>query len=139
MLLSQEQLPPGRGVKLPRAQSILVVDDELDIVTIFRQALSRYGYSVFGFTDPILALEHFKLNAQDYALVISDVRMPQMNGFELAANIKAIKPDAKIVLMSAFEVNDLEFSTSIVMPNDFLRKPVDIRTLVKKVKGAMTN
>lgn len=115
------------------------MDDELDIVTIFRQALSRCGYSVFGFTDPTLALEHFRLNAQDYALVISDVRMPQMSGFELAANIKAIKPDARIVLMSAFEVSDLEFSTSAVKTSDFLRKPVDIRTLVQKVKGAMAN
>ncbi|AFU58349.1 putative signal transduction response regulator, receiver domain protein [Candidatus Nitrososphaera gargensis Ga9.2] len=138
--MSQEQqLSPGRGIELSRAQSILVVDDELDIVTIFRQALSRYGYSVFGFTDPTLALEHFRLNAQDYALVISDVRMPQMSGFELAANIKAIKPDARIVLMSAFEVSDLEFSTSAVKTSDFLRKPVDIRTLVQKVKGAMAN
>lgn len=120
-------------------QSILVVDDELDIVVIFRQALARHGYAVFGFTDPALALEHFRLNSRDYALVISDVRMPQMSGFELAASVKAIKPDAKIVLMSAFEVTDLEFSTSAVKANDFLRKPVDIKTLVNKVRVAMAN
>lgn len=106
---------------------------------IFRHALSKYGYTVFGFTDPALALEHFKTNARDYALVISDVRMPQMNGFELAEKVKAIKPDTKIVLMSAFEVTDLEFSRSIVEANNFLRKPVDIKTLVQKVKGAMAN
>ncbi|HEU4606288.1 MAG TPA: response regulator [Nitrososphaera sp.] len=124
---------------MPRTQSILVVDDELDIVVIFRQALARHGYAVFGFTDPALALEHFKLNSRDYALVISDVRMPQMSGFELAASVKAIKPDAKIVLMSAFEVTDLEFSTSAVKANDFLRKPVDIKTLVQKVRVAIAN
>ena len=124
---------------MPRIQSILVVDDELDIVVIFRQALAKHGYTVFGFTDPALALEHFKLNSKDYALVISDVRMPQMSGFELAASVKAIKPDAKIVLMSAFEVTDLEFSTSAVKTNDFLRKPVDIKTLVHKVRVAMAN
>ena len=124
---------------MPRTQSILVVDDELDIVVIFRQALARHGYAVFGFTDPALALEHFKLNSRDYALVISDVRMPRMSGFELAASVKAIKPDAKIVLMSAFEVTDLEFSTSAVKANDFLRKPVDIQTLVHKVRVAMAN
>jgi CheY-like chemotaxis protein len=50
---------------LPQAQSILVVDDELDIVAIFRQALSRRGYTVYGFTDPALALEHFRSNAKD--------------------------------------------------------------------------
>jgi DNA-binding NtrC family response regulator len=120
-------------------QSILVVDDELDIVIVFRQALSKQGYSVFGFTDPALALEHFKLNAKDYRLVITDVRMPHMSGFELAANIKAIKPDAKIVLMSAFEIGDLEFSVSRAKISDFIRKPIDIGTLVQKVRVAMAN
>jgi DNA-binding NtrC family response regulator len=120
-------------------KSILVVDDELDIIIIFRQALSKQGYSVFGFTDPALALEHFKLNAKDYHLVITDVRMPHINGFELAASIKAIKPDAKIVLMSAFEIGDLEFSMSSAKISDFIRKPIDIGSLVQKVKIAMAN
>lgn len=121
------------------AHSILVVDDELDIVLIFKQALSRQGYTVFGFTDPLLALEHFKVNSADYGLVITDVRMPQMSGFELAANIKVIKPDAKVVFMSAFEVSDLEFSMPGVKINDFLRKPVDVKTLVRRVRVAMAN
>ncbi len=124
---------------LPSAHSILVVDDELDIVLIFKQALSRQGYTVFGFTDPLLALEHFKVNSSDYGLVITDVRMPGMSGFELAANIKVIKPDAKVVFMSAFEVSDLEFSMPGVKINDFLRKPVDVKTLVRRVKVAMRN
>ena len=120
-------------------QSILVVDDELDIVVIFKQVLSRQGYTVFGFTDPLLALEHFKVNSEGYSLVIADVRMPQMSGFELAANIKAIKPDAKVVLMSAFEVSDLEFSMPGVKIDDFLRKPVDVKTLVRRVKVTMAS
>lgn len=124
---------------LSSAHSILVVDDELDIVLIFKQALSRQGYTVFGFTDPLLALEHFKVNSTDYGLVITDVRMPRMSGFELAANIKVIKPDAKVVFMSAFEVSDLEFSMPGVKINDFLRKPVDVKTLVRRVKVAMAN
>lgn len=118
---------------------ILVVDDELDVVVIFRQALSRQGYEVFGFTDPLLALEHFRLNAKEYALVISDIRMPRMSGFEFVAQVKSIKPDAKVLLMSAFEISDLEFSISPVKINDFLRKPVDVGMLVKKVKVAMAN
>jgi DNA-binding NtrC family response regulator len=117
----------------------MVVDDELDIVVIFKQVLSRQGYTVFGFTDPLLALEHFKINSEDYGLVIADVRMPQMNGFELAVNIKAIKPDAKVVLMSAFEVSDLEFSMPGVKIEDFLRKPVDVKTLVRRVKVTMVS
>lgn len=124
---------------LSSANSILVVDDELDIVLIFKRALSRQGYTVFGFTDPLLALEHFKANSADYGLVITDVRMPRMSGFELAANIKVTEPDAKVVFMSAFEVSDLEFSRPGVKINDFLRKPVDVKTLVRIVKVAMGN
>jgi DNA-binding response OmpR family regulator len=116
-----------------------VVDDELDIVLIFKQALSRQGYTVFGFTDPLLALEHFKVNSANYGLVITDVRMPRMSGFEFAANIKVIKPDAKVVFMSAFEVSDLEFSMPGVKINDFLRKPVNVKTLVRRVRLAMAN
>jgi DNA-binding NtrC family response regulator len=124
---------------LPSAHSILVVDDELDIVLIFKQALSRQGYTVFGFTDPLLALEHFKVNSAAYGLVITDVRMPKMSGFELAANIKVIKPDAKVVFMSAFEVSDLELSVPGIKIHDFLRKPVDVKTLVRRVKLDMGN
>ncbi|MDQ3872598.1 MAG: response regulator [Thermoproteota archaeon] len=121
------------------AQSILIVDDELDILVIFKQALSRQGYTVFGFTNPVLALEHFKINSAGYGLVITDVRMPQMSGLELAANIKAIKPDAKVVLMSAFDVSDFEFSIPGIKTRDFLRKPVNVKTLVRRVKVAMAN
>jgi DNA-binding NtrC family response regulator len=135
-LTADPRAAPGRRAAAP---SILVVDDEVDIVAVFRQALAQQGYKVFGFTDPALALEHFKMNSAEYALVISDVRMPQMSGFELAASIKAIRPNTKIVLMSAFEVTDFEFSTSAVGVKDFLRKPVDVKTLVNKVRVSMAN
>ena len=121
------------------SEYILIVDDELDIVAIFRQALRKQGYTVFGFTDPLLALEHFRLNAKQYGLIITDIRMPNMNGFELAAKIKAIKRNAKIVFMSAFEIGDLELSVSSIRITDFIRKPVDIGTLIQKVKVAMAN
>ncbi len=121
------------------SKSILIVDDEFDMVAIFRQALSKRGYTVFGFTDPVLALEHFRINAWGYHLVITDIRMPKMNGFELAAKIKAIKPDIRIVYMSAFEVGDLEFSLGSIKITDFIRKPVDIGTLVQKVEVAMAD
>lgn len=124
---------------LSSAHSILVVDDELDIVLIFKQALSRQGYTVFGFTDPLLALEHFKVNSTDYGLVITDIRMPRMSGFELAAKIKVIKPDAKVVLMSAFEISDFEFSIPGIKVNHFIRKPVDVKTLVRRIRVAMKN
>ena len=56
--------------------SILILDDEYDIVTIIKTALEREKYSVFGFTEPLMALEHFNTNSINYDLVISDLRMP---------------------------------------------------------------
>ena len=64
------------------AKSIVVVDDEHDIVTILKEGLAHLGFHVFAFIDPNLALEHFGLNYKNCGLVISDIRMPQMNGFE---------------------------------------------------------
>ena len=62
---------------------ILIVDDEFDVVTILRQWLEKQGFHVFGFTDPSLALEHFRINSKQYSLVISDLRMPEINGYQL--------------------------------------------------------
>ena len=51
-------------------------DHDFDIIVIIKSVLQKQGFVVFAFTDPYLALEHFKINANDYGLVISDVRMP---------------------------------------------------------------
>jgi CheY-like chemotaxis protein len=58
-------------------------DDDFDIITVIKLRLQQHcSFDVYAFTDPCLALEHFKVNASKYQLVISDIRMPQMNGFE---------------------------------------------------------
>ena len=61
--------------------AILLVDDEFDIVTVFTQALKEQGFPVVGFTKPLLALDDFHINSDRYGLVISDLRMPVMNGY----------------------------------------------------------
>ena len=86
---------------------ILVVDDEFDIVNTIRLWLDRHSFEVCGFTDPLLALEHFKDNYNKIDLVLSDIRMPQMNGYELANSLKALQPKVKIILMSAFEIREV--------------------------------
>ena len=77
--------------------SILVLDDDFDISNLLKISLMKQGYSVFGFTDPLLALEHFKINHSTYSLVITDLRMPVMSGFEFSNNIKLIKPEINVV------------------------------------------
>lgn len=87
---------------------IMIVDDEFDIVSTFKQGLERRGFHVFGFTESTLALEHFQLNQEKYGLVISDLRMPGMNGYEFVKKVKESRPEIKVFLMTAFGINDLE-------------------------------
>jgi DNA-binding NtrC family response regulator len=85
---------------------ILAVDDDSDIVTMLEQALQKHGFKVSAFTDPAVALEQFKVNCKDYVMVLSDIRMPGINGYELIRKAKEIDKQVKVVLMSAFEIND---------------------------------
>jgi DNA-binding NtrC family response regulator len=116
---------------LPANEWILIVDDEFDIISIFKQALKKKGFHVFGFTDPLLALEHFQINAKRYGLVISDLRMPGMNGYEFVKEVNEIKPEIKIFLMTAFEVNDVEFKRLLpkVKIEGLLQKPISLADL----------
>ena len=114
---------------------ILIVDDEFDITSIFRQGLMKKGFSAFGFTDPFLALEHVQLNQTKYELVISDLRMPGMNGYEFVSKVKEIRPEIKVFLMTAFEINDTEFKRLLpkVKMEGFMQKPISLANLTSTV------
>jgi DNA-binding NtrC family response regulator len=112
------------------------VDDELDIVNLFRDALSKIKeLSIFTFTDPMIALEHIKMNKSNYAVVISDLRMPDMNGMDLIYNIKKENPLVRTLLMTAFEVNDTVFDEYVKnnIINGFLQKPLKLKDLESEV------
>jgi DNA-binding response OmpR family regulator len=118
--------------------SILVLDDEYDIVDIIKLALEAEKYSVIGFTEPLMALEHFNINSLSYRLVISDWRMPVMNGFDFAKNIRQIKFDVKVLIMTAFSVeNDSDFTSMFESQkiDGFIQKPFSIKQLKNTVKN----
>jgi DNA-binding NtrC family response regulator len=110
---------------------ILAVDDNCDIVTMVEQALQIHGFKVSAFTDPAMALEQFKVNCKDYTMILSDIRMPGMNGYELIKKAKEIDKQVKVVLMSAFEINDKEFHNLLpdIKVDAFLQKPFHIQQL----------
>ena len=89
------------------------------------------GITIFKFTDPIIALEHFATNKEEYALVISDLRMPSLNGMELVRKIKQINPSVRTLLMSAFEIDHetLEYSINQKLIDGFLQKPISLDNL----------
>ena len=123
------------------SKGILVLDDDFDIVSIIKISLQKRRFNVFAFTDPFLALEHFELNSKDYGLVLSDVRMPGMPGFEFIRRVREMEPNVKILLMSAFEVSDSEFSRALpaaIKIDGFVQKPVSPKELVKIIKDTLT-
>jgi DNA-binding NtrC family response regulator len=111
--------------------NILVVDDEQDIVNLIKQSLEPNGFQAYIFIEPSAALEHFISHSKDYDIVISDVRMPGMNGYEFIRNVKESNPKVKVILMTAFEVDDKEFHNvlSDIKLDSFLQKPFHIQQL----------
>jgi two-component SAPR family response regulator len=86
-------------------KSIVVVDDERDIANQIKRSLESIdGLKVYTFTDPFAALEYFNSGCKDHHdLVISDIKMPGMNGYEFVKQVKKIHPQVKVILMSSFE------------------------------------
>ena len=120
--------------KKPLAR-LLIVDDDSDIVQVLKMGLSRNGFLVEAFTNPQEALQSFKSDAESYCLVLSDIRMPSLSGIQLAKKVKEVNPNVKVVLMTAFEIKDNEFST--VFPSTkvdgFVQKPIGSRDLTNKI------
>jgi two-component system, cell cycle response regulator CpdR len=113
---------------------IAVIDDEADLAYLFKEALSQIDdVSVFAFTDPLLALEHFKTNHPNYVVVISDYRMPIMTGMELLSKIKDVNPAVTRILISAFEVKDELFEECNCV-DKFLQKPILMTDLINEVQ-----
>lgn len=111
--------------------TILVVDDEPDIVNLIKQSLQINGLKASVFTDPVMALEDFKVNCKDCTMILSDIRMPGVNGYELIRKAKEIDKQVKVVLMTAFEIQDKEFHNLLpdIKVDGFLQKPFQMQQL----------
>jgi CheY-like chemotaxis protein len=122
----------------PQRPSILVVDDERDIAEMFGSALRRAGFDVKVFIDPKHALSNYKAGAYD--LVLLDVRMPGMNGFELCSAIRQLEP-VRVCFISAYEIHEEEMRNALpeFEVSCIIRKPVSIRDLVDRVRKELEN
>ncbi len=122
---------PNKSNKL-----VAIIDDDLDIVELFHDALKSIpGILLFKFTDPIIALDHITINKDAYVLIISDLRMPSLNGIELMKKIKSLNHEIRTLLMTAFEISDIMFKEYIKQEiiNGFLQKPIRIDDLCLEV------
>ena len=118
---------------------VSIVDDELDITQLYQDAIYGKidGISVVCFNNPVTALEHFIENKKDYALVISDLRMPNLNGLDLLEKVKMLNSNVRTILVSAYEVKEDEVFQKFTKEGiiDLLiEKPIPIDRLRQKVR-----
>jgi DNA-binding response OmpR family regulator len=118
-------------------RSIIVVDDEIELATLFKTFLNQQGFNTISFVDPLLALEYFRETSDKHSLIITDLRMPGLNGLELAKKIRELNPNIMIFLMTAFETRDLENHVDFKMAriDRLIQKPVrffDLKEMINK-------
>jgi DNA-binding NtrC family response regulator len=118
---------------------VSIVDDDIHITKLFDVALRDNidGILVFSFTDPVKAFEHFAENKENYALVISDLRMPGLNGLELLKKVKTSNPKVRTILMSAYNFEEEELYQEYMIEtviNSTIAKPVTMNRLYQIVR-----
>jgi CheY-like chemotaxis protein len=106
--------------------SVLLIDDDADTLSTLKHSLAQTGIHTYAFTNPMLAVEHFRRNANNYDIVVTDIRMPQMNGFQVARAVKQIRRDIKVAFATSLDINKLEFDK--IFPSTevdaFITKPI---------------
>jgi len=92
---------------------LLIVDDEKDLLFVYQKALKLAGMEISTFDNPDMAYNEFKENPEMYSLLLTDMRMPNMNGYELINKVKAIRPEIKTILISAYDITQDEITRNL--------------------------
>jgi DNA-binding response OmpR family regulator len=127
----------SRLTKPKSANKILLIDDESDITISLKQGLEDEGFKVDAFTDPQEALTGFKAGVYDLALI--DIRMPEMNGFELYRKLRTIDDKVKYCFMTAYEVyyQTLRKDYPTLDIGCFIRKPFKLEDLIRELRSQL--
>ena len=114
---------------------ILIVDDEEVICSILARRLTREGYSCVTANNGKEALNHFYKDS--FSLIISDIKMPEMDGIELLKKVKAVHPNMLVIMVTAYPEIDLALEAMRLGAYDFIIKPADLELVVLSVKKAL--
>ena len=112
-----------------RSERVLFVDDETALVTLIVRGLGRFGYRITGCSDPLQALETFRADPSNFDAVITDLAMPAMSGFALARQIREIRSDIPILLMSGFVSAQDEHESNACAIREIVLKPITLGKL----------
>lgn len=122
---------------MPSMTKVLIVEDEPDVLRTLERGLVRNGFDVEAFSDPLQALAKFKPNTYD--ILLFDIRMPKMSGFELYRETRKSGDKSMVFFITAFEVYYEEFKK--IFPDlevkHFIKKPIPIKHLVATINNTL--
>jgi predicted ATPase/signal transduction histidine kinase/ActR/RegA family two-component response regulator len=127
------ELPQGKG------ETVMVVDDEHALVALAEETLAELGYEPVGFVSSLAALQAFRADPQRFDLVLTDETMPDLSGTELAREIRRLRPEISIILMSGYGGEQLSERAQAVGVIDVLRKPLVRRDIAEPVARALSS
>ena len=115
----------------------LVVDDDAEVLKTLVKILKKKGHDVFPFESSITALEYLKQEKMD--LILTDLKMPEMDGIQFLSRAKTLRPDAPVILITGFATIDTAVSAIKWGAFDYLRKPFEIKKIYEVVDRALSS
>jgi PAS domain S-box-containing protein len=125
------ELPQGNG------ETVMIVDDQRSLVALAEETLAALGYEPVGFDSSVAALQAFRAEPQRFDLVVTDETMPDLAGVELAREIRRVRPELPIVLMSGYSGAQLTERARAVGVAELLRKPLVRRDIAEALGRAL--
>jgi DNA-binding response OmpR family regulator len=119
------------------SKTVLIIDDDPDVTTVFGLGLQDEGFDVYTYNDPLEALSQFRPNFYDLLLI--DINMPKMNGIDLSIQILELDTNVKICFVTAGEAN-IEVLRELYPTRSigcYIKKPVTIENLVRRIKSEL--
>jgi len=128
----------GKTVEsLEGTETILVVEDELQVLSMAKRILEQHGYTVFAIRNPVEACDFVESYTDEINLLLTDVVMPEMNGRELKQRIRVYMPDIRALYMSGYTANVIAKRGVLEEGVDFIRKPFSTEALAKKIREVL--
>ncbi len=119
-------------------KTILLVDEQIDVLITIKTMLQTCGYAVDAFNDPLLALDHFRRQSHDYSIVICDMILPSMSGLEFIKNIRTVNPEIVTFIITASDnikgiSTDLLYDSTVIQLDGIIHKPILLEDLCRSV------
>ena len=129
--------PGSEAPRSRRGERILLVDDEPDVLEVEQQVLENLGYHVEACPSPQEALRRFRADPGAFDLLFTDQSMPDMSGLELAASLRALRPDLPVVLCTGFERRSTRLEARELGIDQVVLKPVSVYSIGEAVRKAL--